>query len=38
MGRVIAWVAVLAVALAGMAWAATMPRGLPEAELGAAAR
>jgi mono/diheme cytochrome c family protein len=33
MGRVIAWVAVLAVALAGMAWAATMPRGLPEAEL-----
>ena len=33
MRRAIVWLAVLAVALAGVAWAATSPRRLPEAEL-----
>ena len=33
MRRAIVWLAVLALALAGVAWAATAPRRLPEAEL-----
>jgi mono/diheme cytochrome c family protein len=33
--RALAWLMVLALALAGVAWAATAPRGLPEAELAA---
>ena len=35
MRRAIVWLAVLALALAGVAWAATAPRRLPEAELAA---